>query len=72
MRATGHRMIDDMLDWQQTIADRAPWQPVPAEVKSRIDEPVPHDGVPIDQVYDAFVRDVLPYPTGNGHPRFWG
>eukprot|EP01037_Dinobryon_pediforme_P003627 gene3627-3674_t len=72
VRATGHRMIDDMLDWQQTIGDRPPWQPVPAEVKSRIVEPVPHAGMPIDQVYDAFVRDVLPYPTGNGHPRFWG
>ena len=28
--------------------------------------------MPLDQVYDAFLRDVLPYPTGNIHPRFWG
>ncbi len=72
VRATGHRMVDDMLDWQQSVRERAPWQPVPNDVKSRIDEPVPYRGMPLDQVYDAFVRDVLPYPTGNIHPRFWG
>ena len=72
VRATGHRMVDDMLDWQQSVRERAPWQPVPDDVKSRIDEPVPYRGMPLDQVYDAFVRDVLPYPTGNIHPRFWG
>ncbi len=72
VRATGHRMVDDMLHWQQTVRERAPWQPVPEEVKRRIDEPVPYAGMPLDQVYDAFLRDVLPYPTGNIHPRFWG
>ncbi len=72
VRATGHRMVDDMLNWQQSVRERAPWQPVPNDVKSRIDEPVPYSGMPLDQVYAAFVRDVLPYPTGNIHPRFWG
>lgn len=72
LRATGHRMLDDMITWQETLRDRAPWQPVPDAVKRRIDEPLPRHGMPLDQVYDAFVRDVLPYPTGNGHPRFWG
>ena len=72
VRATGHRMVDDMMDWHQSIRERAPWQPVPADVKSRIDEPLPHDGMPLGEVYDAFLRDILPYPTGNIHPRFWG
>ena len=72
VRATGRRMIDDMMDWQQNISERAPWRPVPADVKSRIDEAVPHAGMPLEDVYDAFLRDILPYPTGNVHPRFWG
>src|SRR3977135_3202606 len=25
-----------------------------------------------EDVYEEFKRDVLPYPTGNIHPRFWG
>ena len=72
VHTVGRRMVDDMLDWQETVSTRAPWQPVPEVVKSRIDEPVPFKGMPLDQVYDAFLRDVLPYPTGNIHPRFWG
>ena len=30
------------------------------------------DGADLADVYEQFVRDVLPYPTGNIHPRFWG
>lgn len=71
-RETGHRMVDDMLGWQESIRARAPWQPVPGATKLRLDEPVPHDGMPLDALYDIFVRDILPYPTGNVHPRFWG
>ena len=71
-RATGRRMVDDMLSWQESIRDRAAWQPVPLDTKHRLDEPVPYAGMPLDELYDAFVRDVLPYPTGNIHPRFWG
>jgi len=72
VRATGRRMVEDMVTWQETARDQGHWRPVPDEVKSRLDEPIPHAGMPLDDVYDTFLRDVLPYPTGNGHPRFWG
>ncbi len=65
-------MVDDMLDSQRTVRDRAPWRPVPPETKIRLDEPIPFQGTPLDQVYDQFTQDILPYPTGNAHPRFWG
>ena len=71
-RATGRRMVDDMLSWQESVRDRAPSQSVPPAVNQRLEEPVPRAGMPLDDLYDAFVRDVLPYPTGNIHPRFWG
>ena len=71
-RSTGHRMVDDMLDSQRTIRDRAPWRPVDDPTKARLDEPVPFAGMSLDQVYAQFTRDILPYPTGNAHPRFWG
>jgi aromatic-L-amino-acid/L-tryptophan decarboxylase len=36
------------------------------------DEPVPEDGRPFEEVL-AFVREnVMPYPMGNSHPRFYG
>jgi aromatic-L-amino-acid/L-tryptophan decarboxylase len=72
VRVLGRRMVDDMLDYQETVRERPPWRPVPAEVKARMDEPVPLGGTPLAEVYDSFLRDVLPYPTGNIHPRFWG
>jgi len=72
VRAVGRRMVDDMLDYQETVRERPPWRPVPAEVKARLDEPVPLEGAPLAEVYESFRRDVLPYPTGNIHPRFWG
>jgi glutamate/tyrosine decarboxylase-like PLP-dependent enzyme len=71
-RVTGHRMVDDMLEMQRTVRDRVPWQPVPPETKARLDEPVPFKGTALDEVYAQFTRDILPFPTGNAHPRFWG
>jgi aromatic-L-amino-acid/L-tryptophan decarboxylase len=71
-RTTGHQMVDDMLESQRTVRDRAPWRPVPPETKARLDEPIPFAGMPLDDVYAQFTRDILPYPIGNAHPRFWG
>jgi aromatic-L-amino-acid/L-tryptophan decarboxylase len=72
LRALGHRMLDDMLDYLRTVRDRPAWRPVPAEVRARLSEPLPFDPTPEATVYEQFKRDVLPYPTGNVHPRFWG
>lgn len=68
----GRRMVDDMIDYQRTVRDRPAWRPLPAEVKARLAEPMPLHGAPLEDVYEAFLRDVAPYPTGNIHPRFWG
>ena len=72
LRALGHRMLDDMLDYLRTVRERAAWRPVPPDVRRRLSEPVPHGPTPAEAVYEQFTRDVLPYPTGNVHPRFWG
>jgi len=72
VRVLGRQMVDDMLDYQETVRERPPWRPVPAEVSARLDEPVPLEGAPLAEIYESFRRDVLPYPTGNIHPRFWG
>lgn len=39
---------------------------------ARFDEPLPRHPEEMSAVYEQFKRDVLPYPTGNIHPRFWG
>ncbi len=72
LRALGHHMVDDMLTYLQTLRERAPWQPLPDEVRQALHESLPHEGAPAGEVYDEFRRSVLPYPSGNIHPRFWG
>lgn len=72
LRVLGHRMVDDMLEYQRTLGERPAWQEVPAGVRQRLAAPVPRRGMPAEQVYEDFKRDVLPYPPGNAHPRFWG
>ena len=72
VHALGRRMVDDMLDYQQTIRERAPWRPVPPEVQRGWPSRRRSTGRRSRRSYESFLRDVLPYPTGNGHPRFWG
>src|SRR5512143_3601627 len=63
LRALGHRMVDDMLTYLQTMPDRA---------KATLKQPLPIDPQTPNEAYQDFVTNVLPYPLGNIHPRFWG
>jgi glutamate/tyrosine decarboxylase-like PLP-dependent enzyme len=72
LRTLAHRMVDEMLEHLRTVRDRPAWQPIPERVKQALKAPVPMDPASVDQVYEEFRRDVLPYPLGNIHPRFWG
>jgi aromatic-L-amino-acid/L-tryptophan decarboxylase len=65
-------MVDEMLDYLRTVRERPVWRPVPPEVRRRLVGPAPRIPTPAAEVYEEFKRDVLPYPTGNIHPRFWG
>lgn len=71
-RALGRTMVDDMLDYLETVRERPVWRSAPEDVKARLKEPVPRSGATAEAVYERFKRDILPYPTGNIHPRFWG
>jgi aromatic-L-amino-acid decarboxylase len=71
-RALAHRMVDDTLGHLATLRDRAPWQPMPDDVRTGFDEPLPRGGEGEAAAYEQFRERVLPYPNGNLHPRFWG
>jgi len=72
MRLLGHRMVDDMMDYLQTIRDRPVWQPIPSEVRAHFNEPLPQQPQGPAQPYQEFLETVLPYNLGTSHPRFWG
>ncbi len=72
LRALGHRMIDDMLHYQETICERPAWQPVPEDTKDWFQQTLPEVPQGAERAYEDFFDHVLPYPMGNTHPRFWG
>ncbi len=45
---------------------------MPAETRVALDEPLPRGPTDTEAVYQQFREHILPYPTGNIHPRFWG
>jgi aromatic-L-amino-acid/L-tryptophan decarboxylase len=72
MRKLGHRMVDDMMTYLATVRERPVWQPIPAKVKAQFKQTMPQEGEAAEQLYAEFVQNILPYPSGNIHPRFWG
>jgi aromatic-L-amino-acid/L-tryptophan decarboxylase len=71
-RTLAHRAVDEAVTYMQTVRERPVWQSPPAEVRAALSVPVPVEGEGAERTFDSFVRNVLPYPTGNLHPRFWG
>ena len=72
MRALGHRMVDDMFTYLETVRERPVWKPVPEDVAAALNQPLPLTGLAPERVYQDFLDQILPYPMGNIHPRFWG
>lgn len=72
LRALGHRMVDDLLEYLRTVRDRPVWRPIPAELRARFRSPVPRLPEGAERAYRDFKEHVLPHPMGNIHPRFWG
>jgi len=72
MRKLGHQMLDEMFEYLITIRERPAWQAVPNDIKNSLKALVPKKGLEITKIYDEFKKNILPYPLGNIHPRFWG
>jgi len=71
-RAQAHAALDACIDHLSTVAAGPVWRPVPDAVKAHFNAPLPRDGSPLDQVLAECATAVMPYATGNLHPRFFG
>ena len=71
IRALGHQMIDDLVNYWQGIREKPTWKPIPEKVKSTFDTSVPKQGIAPSQVYEQFKTTIFPYNKGNVHPRFF-
>lgn len=72
IRSLGKRMIDDMVDHMEGLREQPVWQSPDATSRDVLSGPPPEDGSDLEDVYAEFRDHILPYPTGNAHPRFFG
>jgi aromatic-L-amino-acid/L-tryptophan decarboxylase len=72
LRELGVQMVSDMLEYLENVRERPVWQPIPNQIKANFRQPLPLEPEPADKVYQEFRQNILPYPLGNIHPRFWG
>jgi glutamate/tyrosine decarboxylase-like PLP-dependent enzyme len=72
VRALGHRMLDDMIDWLATSRERPVWRQMPADLRTELKQALPLQGAPLETLYADFQRLILPYSSANEHPRMMG
>jgi len=71
IQALSHRIVDDAVGYLRDVRDRPVWRDMPADVRASFKAPLPHGPTPPADVYGEVARNVMPYPMGNIHPRFW-
>lgn len=67
-----HEALDAALDHLRHGSRETPWRPLPAAARAEIERPLPRGRGDLGETLERVRRAVLPYPTGNAHPRFWG
>jgi aromatic-L-amino-acid decarboxylase len=72
MQQLGYRIVDDMIAYLKSVAERPAWSPVSQEAKTALSADLPWQPQSPFEVYEECKKFILPYPTGNIHPRFWG
>jgi aromatic-L-amino-acid/L-tryptophan decarboxylase len=72
LKASFHAAIDAAIEPLGDLSEAPVWRPTPDRVKARLREALPRGGALLDDVVQRFIEDILPYGTGNLHPRFFG
>jgi aromatic-L-amino-acid decarboxylase len=67
-----HRIIDDAIRHLSQVRERPIWQEMPPHVRAAYLAPVPDQPTSLENVYAELSENLMPYPMGNIHPRFWG
>lgn len=68
-RENAHQLLDTCINQLAGAADHA-WQPVPESQKAAY--ALTETGMGIEKLVSRLQTEVLPYGTGNTHPRFFG
>jgi len=67
-RAFAHEAVD-----LAALPERPVFQRMPPQARvNLLEAPLPETGLTAGTLLDRFQSEVMPYPMGNGHPRFFG
>lgn len=66
-----HQMVDDAFDYVKNVRDRKIWQEMPEDILNSFKSELPESPSTAVDVYQELRDNILPYPMGNVHPRFW-
>ena len=70
-RTQARRVLDACID-RLEHADQYPWQKVTDEQKQKLAPELSRDGQSYEAIASQLLEDVMPYATGNTHPKFFG
>ena len=71
-RRLAHDALDDMITHVQTIRQQAVWQRLPDETRAQFARPLPVKPREMRDVLEDVRAHIVPFATGNLHPRFMG
>jgi len=66
-----HRAVDDMVEYLRSVGNRPAFTPIPEATRNHFSSPLAENGIGLERAYSEVLEHVLPFPTGNIHPRFW-
>ena len=71
-RALAHTMLDEAMSLLEGVRERPVWQPVTASATLELSRPLPLEPEGAEATAASALRAILPFATGNSHPRFFG
>jgi aromatic-L-amino-acid/L-tryptophan decarboxylase len=66
-----HQIVEDSVRYLRDVRERPVWRDMPADARSFFSAPLPREPEPLSDIYREVAENVMPYPMGNVHPRFW-
>lgn len=60
-----------MVDYLRSVGGRPAFTPIPEDTRHHYSTPLGEEGIGLESAYGEILEHLLPYPTGNIHPRFW-
>ena len=73
MTRLGKTMVEDTFQRLAGLREDKVWREMPETVRQKLEAmPLPRQGMGLNELYGEVQEMILPYGTGNLHPRFWG